>query len=65
MPFSYSSRLRRVLLPLAEMLEADYPAWFTAPQMKATFHMLASADKSPWKEGVSVCDGLPIRDSGA
>ena len=47
------------------MLEADYPAWFTAPQMKATFHMLASADKSPWKEGVSVCDGLPIRDSGA
>jgi three-Cys-motif partner protein len=32
--------------------------------MKATFQMLASADKSPWRESVSACDGLPIRDSG-
>jgi hypothetical protein len=47
------------------MLEADDNACLTAPQMKATFHTLASADNSPWKEGVSACDGLPIRDSGA
>ena len=33
--------------------------------MKATFHTLTSADKSPWKESVSAFDGLPIRDSGA
>jgi three-Cys-motif partner protein len=47
------------------MLEADDNACLTAPQMKATFHKLSSADNSPWKEGVSACDGLPIRDSGA
>jgi three-Cys-motif partner protein len=33
-------------------------------QMKAAFHVLASADKTPWKESVAH-DGLPIRDSGA
>ena len=32
--------------------------------MKAAFHVLASADKTPWKERVSASDGLPIRDSG-
>ncbi len=31
--------------------------------MKTTFHVLASADKTPWKESVAH-DGLPIRDSG-
>ena len=65
MPLLYSSRLCRAPLPLAEMLEAADNAWLTAPQMKATFHTLASADKSPWKESVSASDGLPIRDSGA
>jgi three-Cys-motif partner protein len=33
--------------------------------VKATFHTLISADKTPWKESVSATDGLPIRDSGA
>ena len=61
--------LCRVLFPLAEMLsemlETADNECLTSPQMKATFHTLASADKSPWKEGVSACDELPIRDSGA
>lgn len=32
--------------------------------MKATFHLLPSADRSAWKDGISSTDGLPIRDSG-
>lgn len=32
--------------------------------MKPTFHLLDSADHSPWKENVSSVDHLPIRDSG-
>ncbi|MGA2179646.1 MAG: hypothetical protein ABSH15_08710 [Verrucomicrobiota bacterium] len=32
--------------------------------MKAQFYPLASADRSPWKDGVSSADGLPVRDSG-
>jgi three-Cys-motif partner protein len=47
------------------MIEADDNTCLTALQLKATFHELASADKSPWKEKVSPNDGLPIRDSGA
>jgi len=33
--------------------------------MKPTFHLLDSADKSPWKDSLSSTDQLPIRDSGA
>jgi three-Cys-motif partner protein len=33
--------------------------------MKANFHMLDSAERSPWTESLSASDGLPIRDSGA
>lgn len=47
------------------MIEADDDRCLTALQMKTTFHLLGSADKSPWKESVSASDGLPIRDSGA
>jgi len=32
--------------------------------VKVKFHRLASAEHSPWKDGVSVSDGLPVRDSG-
>lgn len=32
--------------------------------MRPTFHLLSSADKSPWKDSLSSIDGLPIRDSG-
>ncbi|MDA1274945.1 MAG: three-Cys-motif partner protein TcmP [Verrucomicrobia bacterium] len=49
-----------------ERMIAGYDdACLTAPRMKATFHTLASADESPWKDSVSASDGLPIRDSGA
>ncbi len=33
--------------------------------MSGTFHSLASADRSRWKDGMSSSDGLPIRDSGS
>jgi len=33
--------------------------------MKVKIHPLASADDSPWKDGVSAADGLPTRDSGS
>lgn len=32
--------------------------------MKPPIQFLASADSSPWKDGISKSDGLPIRDSG-
>ena len=32
--------------------------------MKPPIHQLASADASPWADGISPSDGLPIRDSG-
>lgn len=33
--------------------------------MKVKVHPLPSADATPWKDGVSSSDGLPIRDSGS
>ena len=33
--------------------------------MKSSFHLLDSADKSPWEDSLSSTDKLPIRDSGA
>src|SRR5438132_1901263 len=32
--------------------------------MKARYYLLASADHSSWKDGMSSLDGLPVRDSG-
>lgn len=36
----------------------------TGWHMKASFHLLPSADHSAWNDNVSVADGLPVRDSG-
>lgn len=32
--------------------------------MRPPIHKLASADVSPWADGIAVSDGLPVRDSG-
>jgi three-Cys-motif partner protein len=46
------------------MIEAASDTCLTSRQVNATFHTLASADKTPWKANVSAIDGLPVRDSG-
>jgi len=46
------------------MIDRVPDAWLTQSQVKVKFNSLASANTSPWKDGLSSTDGLPVRDSG-
>jgi hypothetical protein len=46
------------------MIDCAADSWLIQSPVTVKFNPLASADSSPWKDGVSSTDGLPIRDSG-
>jgi len=49
---------------LRSSLDCGTGVWSDGWHMKENFHLLPSADHSPWNDGLSKEDGLPVRDSG-